>query len=122
EVESDEAASPGPVILFARHAGLLDTLLPVVILSVRHGMRMRFVMKHTLLWDPCIDLLGHSVPTAFVHRGTRHHSRERAAVERLLVGLEPCDVIVLYPEGTRFSPRRRRRVLASLARRHPAYW
>lgn len=121
EVQGDHAAVPGPAILFARHAGLLDTLLPIVILSVRHGMRMRFVMKHTLLWDPCIDILGHSVPAAFVHRGTRHHARERAAVERLLVGLSARDVIVLYPEGTRFSPRRRRRVLASLARNHPAY-
>lgn len=122
QVEGDQAAAPGPVILFARHAGLLDTLLPVVLLSARHGMRIRFVMKHTLLWDPCIDLLGHRVPTAFVRRGTRHHARELAVVERLLVDLDPRDVIVLYPEGTRFSPRRRRRVLTSLARRQPAYW
>ncbi|WP_428265708.1 1-acyl-sn-glycerol-3-phosphate acyltransferase [Haliangium sp.] len=118
-IEGDEVAATGPFLLLSRHVSLLDTLLPIAILTVRHGRRLRFVMKRELLWDPCLDALGHRVPTAFVHRGGRDHAGDLAAVEALLEGLGEPDAIALYPEGTRFSPAKRDQVLGSLARRHP---
>lgn len=122
EVDGDDHVPPGPALLLMRHASLLDTLLPIVVLSARHGLRPRFVMKRELLWDPCLDVLGHRVPTAFVHRGGRAHTRDVTAIEHLLTGMGPGDIVVLYPEGTRFSEAKRQRLLEKLARRHAELW
>jgi 1-acyl-sn-glycerol-3-phosphate acyltransferase len=117
-VDGDECVEPGPVLVLSRHASLIDTLLPLLIVSARHGLRLRYVMKRELLWDPIIDALGHRWPTAFVRRGTGD-PREVAHVLHLLDDLGPGDGIVLFPEGTRFSAEKRARVLAALERAHP---
>jgi 1-acyl-sn-glycerol-3-phosphate acyltransferase len=117
-VDGDDCVEPGPVLLFSRHASLIDTLIPLLVLSGRHGLRLRYVVKRELLWDPCIDALGHRWPTAFVRRDTGD-PRETAHVARLLDGVGERDGIVLFPEGTRFSDEKRARILASLRRTHP---
>lgn len=119
-VEHGEVAGPGPVILFPRHASILDVLLPVIIVGGQHGLHLRYVMKRELLWDPCIDSFGHREPTAFVRRGTRDHAPEIAAVGRLMRGLGPHDGVVLFVEGTRFTPQKQQRVLRSIQRKDPA--
>jgi 1-acyl-sn-glycerol-3-phosphate acyltransferase len=117
-VEGDACVEPGPVLLLSRHASLLDTLLPLVLLAARHGLRLRYVAKRELLWDPFIDALGHRWPTAFVRRGTAE-PREVAHVVGLLDHLGARDAIALFPEGSRFSAEKRARILASLERAHP---
>jgi 1-acyl-sn-glycerol-3-phosphate acyltransferase len=120
-IEGAECAAEGPLVILSRHTSLLDTLLPLVVLGERHGLRLRYVMKRELLWDPCLDAIGHRWPTAFVRRGTRN-ARELEHVLHLAEGLGPKDAVVLYPEGTRFSAERRSRVLAELqASHHEAY-
>jgi len=118
-VEGDEVLASGPILLLSRHASLLDTILPMVILASRHGLRLRYVMKKELLWDPCVDLIGHRFPTAFVARGTQQHAPELAKVRGLLAGLTEHDAVVLFPEGTRYSDEKRARVLRSLERKQP---
>jgi 1-acyl-sn-glycerol-3-phosphate acyltransferase len=113
EVEGAEQAARGPVLLLPRHASLIDTLLPLVLLSKEPGLRLRYVMKRELLWDPILDALGHRWPTAFVRRGTRD-PRELRKVVHLADGLGPCDAIVLFPEGTRYSDEKRQHILESL--------
>jgi 1-acyl-sn-glycerol-3-phosphate acyltransferase len=76
-------------------------------------------MKRELRWDPAIDIIGHRLPTAFVHRGTHDHARQIALVEHLLDDLGPGDAVVIFPEGTRYSPAKRARVIASLAGKDP---
>jgi 1-acyl-sn-glycerol-3-phosphate acyltransferase len=78
------------------------------------------VLKHELLWDPSLDLVGHRIPNAFVRRGSGDSAREAARVAALADDLGPRDAVVLYPEGTRFSPARRDRALEALAREDPA--
>jgi hypothetical protein len=112
-VEGAEEATPGPVLLLPRHASLIDTLLPLVIVAGPLGMRLRYVMKRELLWDPMLDALGHRWPTAFVRRGT-HDPRELEHLTRLLDDLDDNDAIVLFPEGTRFSEAKRARILDGL--------
>jgi len=108
-------ARPGPILLLMRHASIADTLLPAVLVSSRTGRRLRYVMKRELLWDPCLDVVGQRLPNAFVRRGTGD-AVETARVRALAADLGPQEGVLLYPEGTRFTPERRRRVLDRLAR------
>ena len=98
-----------------RHASVLDTLLPAAIVSRRTGLRLRYVMKRELLWDPCLDVVGQRLPNAFVRRGRGGAAEEIERVCELARDLGPRDGVLLYPEGTRFSAARRERVLARLA-------
>lgn len=118
-VEGDGIVVPGPILLFIRHVSQADTLLPVVYVTRRHGMALRFVLKRELLWDPCLDVVGRRLPNAFVSRGSGESAREIAAVERLLDDLREDEGVLIYPEGTRFTPAKRARALARIAERSP---
>lgn len=110
-----ELLRDGPVLLLMRHASVIDTLLPAAIVSSRTGLRLRYVMKRELLWDPCLDVVGQRLPNAFVRRGRGGAETEIARVRELARDLGPHDGVLLYPEGTRFTPRRRDELLARLA-------
>src|SRR5690606_2961409 len=43
EVSGDEELFPGPVLIFARHTSIIDTMLPLRILEHRHDMTARIV-------------------------------------------------------------------------------
>lgn len=118
EVEGAECATEGPVLLLPRHSSLIDTLLPLVLLSKEPGLRLRYVMKRELLWDPVLDALGHRWPTAFVRRGTRDPA-ELSKVVHLADGLRKRDAIVLFPEGTRYSDEKREHILDTLRTSDP---
>lgn len=111
-----------PVLLFVRHASVADTILAALILSVPHGLRLRYVLKRELLWDPCLDIVGNRLPNVFVRRDSRESAGEIAAVGALARGLGPRDGVLIYPEGTRFTPGKKKRIIESLRRhgRHDA--
>ena len=116
-VEGDDCLNrDGPILLLSRHASLIDTVLPLLVLGRDHGWHSRYVMKRELLWDPCIDAIGHRWPTAFVRRGTGD-PREIEHVAMLGDKLGARDAVVLFPEGTRFSESKRRTALEKLAER-----
>ncbi len=104
----------GPLIVVARHASVGDTVIPAVFLSRLRGLRLRYVLKRELLWDPCLDLVGSRLPNCFVLRGSGDTARESEAVARLVDGLGRRDGVVIYPEGTRFTAAKRERVLARM--------
>jgi 1-acyl-sn-glycerol-3-phosphate acyltransferase len=114
EVDGDEAATPGPLLVLARHASIIDSLVPAVFIANAHRMRLRYVLKRELLVDPCLDLAGHWLPNRFVARDGADTAREVEAVRALKSGLAPDEGVLLYPEGTRFTPEKRRRVLERL--------
>lgn len=107
ETSGEEALGPGPILLLLRHASVADTLLPAALVSSRTGRRLRYVMKRELLWDPCLDVVGQRLPNAFVRRGTGD-AAETARVRELARDLGPDEGVLLYPEGTRWTPARRR--------------
>lgn len=119
EVEGDDALTPGPYLVFIRHASIIDTLLPSVVVTARHGVRLRFVLKRELLVDPCLDVAGLRLPNAFVSR-TGEDGRDIDAVRALSRDLGPNDGILIYPEGTRFDMDKQRRVLEKLRVESPA--
>lgn len=108
-----------PLLVFMRHASLGDTPLAPVYLGRHAGRRLRYVAKAELRKDPIFDLIGGRSRSCFVHRGSAHADREIAAICALLDDLGARDAIVIYPEGTRFSPEKRVRVLARAASHLP---
>lgn len=111
DVQGLDACRPGPTLLLVRHASTADTILPVALLSAGLGLKLRYVLKSELLWDPCIDVIGQRVPNVFVRRGD---AGEVDRVRALARGLGADETLVLYPEGTRFSASRQAARLGEL--------
>ena len=118
EVVGQEEVAPGPVIVLIRHASIVDNLLPAILISRPHGIRLRYVLKRELLADPCLDVAGRRLPNYFVRRGTGE-AVELERVRSLAQGLEADEGVLIYPEGTRFTPERRARAIARIAERDP---
>lgn len=115
EVRGLESARPGPLIVMGNHTSVADVLIPATLVAARQGIRLRYVAKLELIWDPCVDFAGHWLPNVFVRRGSADTPGDVARVQRLLDGLGPGDGVFVYPEGTRYTPERRERVLAARA-------
>lgn len=115
ETRGAACARPGPLLVFSRHASLIDTLLPAVVLERGAGLRLRYVLKRELLIDPCLDVVGHRLPNAFVDRSGLRTTDEVTRVGDLARGLGPKDGVLIYPEGTRFTPEKHARSLDRLA-------
>jgi 1-acyl-sn-glycerol-3-phosphate acyltransferase len=111
EIEGDADLGRGPYLFLLRHASSGDTLLASALVSRPHGVRLRYVLKQELLWDPCLDIVGHRLPNAFVDRFADDSVREVRRVQELARELGPRDGVLIYPEGTRFSQAKRRRVI-----------
>ena len=114
-VRGEAAVRDGPLLLLMRHASVIDTLLPAVLVSSRTGLQLRYVMKRELLWDPCLDLVGQRLRNAFVRRGQGGSEAEVERVREVARDIGPREGVLLFPEGTRFTPRKRQQVLARLA-------
>ena len=118
EVEGAEVLAGGPLLLLVRHASMIDTVLPMHLVTIPNRFRARYVLKAELLWDPCLDIVGNRIPNAFVHRG--RGESEVAIVGALGEGLGADGLVVLFPEGTRYSPSRQARRLERMADRSDA--
>jgi 1-acyl-sn-glycerol-3-phosphate acyltransferase len=116
EGETEARLGEGPYLLLLRHASAADTLLASALVGHPHGMRLRYVLKRELLWDPCLDVVGSRLPHAFVDRFSDDPGVEIARVAALAQGLARRDGVLIYPEGTRFSEAKRARLLARLGR------
>ena len=117
EIEGLACAARGPYLFLLRHASTADTVLPVVFVSRPFDVAFRYVLKRELLWDPCLDLVGNRLPNAFVRRGSGESENEVRLVQRLLEGLEGQSAVLIYPEGTRFTPAKRAALLERLEAR-----
>jgi 1-acyl-sn-glycerol-3-phosphate acyltransferase len=120
EVEDEPVHIEGPLLLFMRHASTADTILTSVLLTHRHGIDFRHVIKRELLWDPCLDVVGNRLPNYFVDRSSTDSPREIAGVQALARDLGPRDGVLIYPEGTRFTPEKQARILERLEARGDA--
>lgn len=114
EVEGADAIAPGPILMFMRHTSVADTVLPGVLVSGALGIRLRYVLKHELLVDPCLDIVGLRLANHFVRRAVGDARAEIAAVGALARGLAADEGVLIYPEGTRHSARRSEQRVARL--------
>ena len=119
EVEGERDAEPGrgPQLVLVRHAGFVDVLLPSAVIANRHGIHLKFVFDRDLLWDPCMDIVGHRLGNLFVQRSSGRPEAQAERIGAMLASLGDREGIALFPEGARYSRVLRERVLASLERR-----
>ena len=103
----------GPIIMLTRHASIIDTLIPGQLLAP-HDMDFRYVMKRELLWDPAIDLIANRIPNYFVDRSGQRTDAELAAIGELATTIGRREAMVIFPEGTRWTPAKRERALEKL--------
>ncbi|MFH8217581.1 hypothetical protein ACH4C2_00115 [Streptomyces sp. NPDC018057] len=108
------AHAAAPVLVLVRHAGVGDSFLLLQTLLGQVGLRPHTVLKRTLRADPALDVLVGRVPHCFLPAIGR---RAEDAIGDLAAGLGAGDALVIFPEGGNFTPRRRRRAIASLRRR-----
>ena len=113
QVEGQEVLEGSPFLLLIRHVSNADTLMPAVIVQIP----LRYVIKRELLWDPCIDIVGSRLPYYFVRRSSGDPEREIRALGRLVRDMGPGEGVIIYPEGTRFTPEKRAHILRRLRER-----
>ncbi|MBN8609761.1 MAG: 1-acyl-sn-glycerol-3-phosphate acyltransferase [Deltaproteobacteria bacterium] len=119
EVDGDACVTPGPIVVLLNHASLLDALLPTVLVTHAHGIRLRFVLKRELLVSPCLDVAGLRLPNVFVDRSATQTQLELDKIRALGLALGPNEGALIYPEGTRMTADKRTRALAKLAESDP---
>ncbi len=114
EIEFAYEFGERPVILLVRHASIIDTLIPLLYVCAPLNLRLRYVMKRELEWDPCIDLTVNRLPHLFVRRGSGDARKEIRAIGKLVEDVGPREGVVIFPEGTRYSEEKKARILKRL--------
>ena len=117
DVEAAEVLHPAPVVLLVRHASLADSLLTAWVVTEHAGLRPRVVLKRELLADPCLDIVGNRLPNCFVDRNAEDTAPGLAEIERMGATMDADSVSIIFPEGTRANPAKRRRALDRIAER-----
>ena len=111
DIDDQANTSKGPVLLFLRHSSMADTLIPSITISKPYDIRYRYVIKRELLWDPCLDIVGQRLPNVFVRRQSPDSQAEIESTQSLMNNLAKNEGVLIYPEGTRFTPNKRQRLI-----------
>ena len=106
-----------PLIAFARHAGPADSIALAWLLSRTGGRLPRLVLAEALRWDPAVDTMLTRLRSFFVPSAASAGSDRLGGVAALAGSLGARDVLLLFPEGQNWSPRRRRKVITVLRER-----
>jgi 1-acyl-sn-glycerol-3-phosphate acyltransferase len=110
-VQGQDCVKEGPYLFFIRHSSVADTLLASVFVAAPFRMKLRYVLKQELLWDPCLDVVGHRIPNAFIGRSAAESEQTLATLRELVSDVQGQEGVLIYPEGTRFTPGKRKRLL-----------
>lgn len=114
-----ELFHPGPTVLLCRHASLADSLVSAWVTTTLAHLEPRYVLKKELEWDPCLDIVGHRLNNHFLDREATDAADELTSLRALSAGMGEGHVAVIFPEGTRSSPKKRARALEKIAERDP---
>jgi 1-acyl-sn-glycerol-3-phosphate acyltransferase len=108
-------AFPGhPLLVCCRHAGPGDSFTLMYALLHWYHREPRVVLKHTLAWDPMIDVMLTRIPARFVDPHPKPGTDTESLIADLARNLDDNDAFVIFPEGGNFTPARRERAIARL--------
>ena len=119
EVEGLEVVRPGPAIVMIRHASIVDNLIGDTTIALQNGLGIRYVIKRELENIPVIDIGGRWVTTSFINRGSGDAAREIARLIQLADEIGPAELVMIYPEGTRATPKKVARAKQIVRERQP---
>lgn len=101
-----------PLIVLGRHAGPGASFVLVHVLLERYRRIPRIVLKRQLRLDPALDVLLTRIGCAFLGKADTTQS-----VADLAAGLKERDALLIYPEGSDWTPTRHRLAVSRLRRR-----
>ena len=102
-----------------RHVSILDNLIGDFFIGHPHGIGVRYVIKQEIRALTPIDIGGRWIPTVFVKRGSLDPDTEIAAVRALTHDMSEGEIMAIYPEGTRPTPKKIARAQEVIAERQP---
>jgi 1-acyl-sn-glycerol-3-phosphate acyltransferase len=102
-----------------RHASIIDNTLPDAVIGHAHRLGLRFVLKRELEMLPVFDIGARWVPTSFVRRASSDPGRELAGLRQLARDLGEDEGVLIYPEGTRYTPAKLASAQEAIAERQP---
>lgn len=111
-------SEPAPVLVLARHAGVGDSVAIVWLLIDRYRRCPRVVLKDALRWDPLADVVLGRLGACFVPPPARRRQAPEGQIAATAADLRPGDALLLFPEGTNWTPDRRRRLIRRLWSAH----
>jgi 1-acyl-sn-glycerol-3-phosphate acyltransferase len=106
---------PRPLLVLSRHAGPGDSFLLVHELMSVYRRNPRIVLKHTLQWDPTVDLVLNRLPTRFISPAPGGGETVARTIGALATELRDDEVLIIFPEGGNFTERRRLEAIDRLA-------
>ena len=104
------------LLIFLRHASILDTLLSAALIANPLRMHLLYVFKRELRGDPCLDIAGTLLGCHFVNRDAGESEREQRILHAMGADLRDGEGVIMYPEGTRWTASKRMRVLERVAK------
>lgn len=119
EVEGDGIIKPGPLVVLIRHVSILDTLLPLNLITRRHDIRLRYVLKQELRADPALDICGSRLPNYFVDREASNTAAEIDGIVALADDLDKHSGVIIYPEGRLATAASRAKAAQRALTQHP---
>lgn len=103
-IENPQTMSGPATIVVLRHSSIADTVIPMTCYALPRNLRLRYVLKRELLLDPCLDIVGNRLPNLFIDRYGDDGELAKTQVASLMRGIGEDEGVMIYPEGTRFSP------------------
>jgi 1-acyl-sn-glycerol-3-phosphate acyltransferase len=103
-----------PVLIFSRHAGAGDSFILAHMLVSTFGRVPSIVLKDTLQWAPCIDVVLHRLPSKFISTNPPPGAGVVESIGELAAGLPDDGALILFPEGGNFTEARRLRGIQRL--------
>ncbi len=100
-----------PVVLLIRHVSTADTVFGALFFAKPFARHLRYVLKAELAFDPCLDIVGHRLPNSFVVRGKNMTAKATAQLSRLAAEMGAEEGILIFPEGTRFTTKKKQQLL-----------
>ena len=105
------------MLVFARHAGLGDTFLLTRTFIRDYGLQFSALGANKVLWDPFFDRLVRRLPSHFLDQNPSDATNTLDAITDLSERMHENSVLVICPEGTKWTPRRWARAIERLEER-----
>ncbi|XOV84572.1 MAG: 1-acyl-sn-glycerol-3-phosphate acyltransferase [bacterium] len=112
-ISGKEALEGSSALMIVRHTSIADTVLPMLYFAKVRNEGMRYILKKELTAMPCLDIAGHRLPNLFVDRSGTDTDKELNAIRQLTATAGPEESVLVYPEGTRFTPQKQATLMAS---------